>query len=83
MKTFSSPAWPLYLRPEGLPFHEKNEYENIILAGLMFLRKTPTEKLLIELFSRFKHVLFSKNLAFISSSETALGNVSQKFVTES
>ncbi|VDP13536.1 unnamed protein product [Heligmosomoides polygyrus] len=36
---------------------EKNKYENIILAGIMFTRKPPTETLLVELFSDLKHEL--------------------------
>ncbi|KAK6009310.1 hypothetical protein OSTOST_25784, partial [Ostertagia ostertagi] len=30
----------------GLPFKEKNKIENVLLAGITFTRKTPTEKLL-------------------------------------
>ncbi|VDP07611.1 unnamed protein product [Heligmosomoides polygyrus] len=47
-----SESWPIYIRLEGLPFEHKNRYENIILAGIMFTRKTPTEALLSEFFSR-------------------------------
>lgn len=49
---FSSNAWPVYLRLEGLPFHEKNKYENMVLAGILFARKTPTENLVENLFCR-------------------------------
>ncbi|VDP08741.1 unnamed protein product [Heligmosomoides polygyrus] len=56
-KLSRSESWPVYIRLEGLPFKEKNKYENIILAGIMFTRKPPTETLLTELFSRLKHEL--------------------------
>ncbi|WKY04465.1 hypothetical protein Q1695_005456 [Nippostrongylus brasiliensis] len=44
---------------EGLPYEEKNKYENIILAGLLFTSKTPTERLLTEFFARLKNELIS------------------------
>ncbi|VDO27518.1 unnamed protein product, partial [Heligmosomoides polygyrus] len=53
-KLSRSESWPVYIRLEGLPFKEKNKYENIILAGIMFTRKPPTETLLAELFSGLK-----------------------------
>ncbi|KAL6731175.1 hypothetical protein Aduo_002075 [Ancylostoma duodenale] len=42
-------TWPVYLRLEGLPSDVKN---NILLPAIMFISKTPTERLLRELFSR-------------------------------
>uniref|UniRef100_A0A183GWS7 DNA-directed DNA polymerase n=1 Tax=Heligmosomoides polygyrus TaxID=6339 RepID=A0A183GWS7_HELPZ len=56
-KLSRSESWPVYNRLEGLPFKEKNKYENIILAGIMFTKKPPTETLLVELFSGLKHEL--------------------------
>ncbi|WKY05429.1 hypothetical protein Q1695_005998 [Nippostrongylus brasiliensis] len=56
-KLSRSEAWPIYIRLEGLPSKEKNKYENIMLAGILFARNTPTERLFSELFSRLKHEL--------------------------
>ncbi|PIO60583.1 hypothetical protein TELCIR_17919 [Teladorsagia circumcincta] len=56
-KLSRSEAWPIYIRLEGLPFKEKNKIENIILAGITFTRKTPTEKLLTEMFGRLRQEL--------------------------
>ncbi|VDP06895.1 unnamed protein product [Heligmosomoides polygyrus] len=42
-------AWPIYIRLEGLPCRMKNNASNMLIAGVMFLRKTPTETLLKEL----------------------------------
>ncbi|WKY04464.1 hypothetical protein Q1695_005456 [Nippostrongylus brasiliensis] len=58
-KLSRSECWPIYLRMEGLPYEEKNKYENIILAGLLFTSKTPTERLLTEFFARLKNELIS------------------------
>ncbi|RCN48499.1 hypothetical protein ANCCAN_05495 [Ancylostoma caninum] len=50
-------AWPVYLRLEGLPSDDKNNAENILLPAIMFVAKTPTKRLLRELFSRLKREL--------------------------
>ncbi|KAK5986568.1 hypothetical protein GCK32_007185 [Trichostrongylus colubriformis] len=57
MLTLRSEAWPIYIRLEGLPFKEKNKFENVIMAGITFTRKPPTEQLLTEIFSRLRQEL--------------------------
>lgn len=49
-KLSRSEAWPVYLRIEGLRFHHKNRYENIVLSGITFSRKSPSEQILGKLF---------------------------------
>ncbi|KAK6019460.1 hypothetical protein OSTOST_14904 [Ostertagia ostertagi] len=56
-KLSRSEAWPIYMRLEGLPFKEKNKIENVLLAGITFTRKAPTEKLLTEMFGRLREEL--------------------------
>ncbi|KAK5969547.1 hypothetical protein GCK32_009862 [Trichostrongylus colubriformis] len=56
-KLSRSEAWPIYIRLEGLPFKEKNKFENVIMAGITFTRKPPTEQLLTEIFSRLRQEL--------------------------
>lgn len=56
-KLTRSQAWPIYIRLEGLPYRMKNNASNMLIAGVMFLRKTPTETLLKELFSVLKEEL--------------------------
>ncbi|KAK5985265.1 hypothetical protein GCK32_000692, partial [Trichostrongylus colubriformis] len=56
-KLSRSEAWPIYIRLEGLPFKEKNKFENIIMAGITFTRKPLTEQLLVEIFSRLRQEL--------------------------
>lgn len=50
-KLSRSEAWPVYLRLEGLRLQQKNRFENIVLSGIMFSRKPPTEEILGRLFS--------------------------------
>ncbi|VDP34280.1 unnamed protein product [Heligmosomoides polygyrus] len=72
-KLSGSESWPIYIRLEGLPFKEKNKYENVILAGIMFTRKPPTETLLVELFSGLKHeleVLLREGIPIHTASDT-------------
>lgn len=53
-KISRSEMWPVYMRLEGLPFKEKNKYENNILVALLISRKPPSQHLLRELFYRMK-----------------------------
>ncbi|KAL6727424.1 hypothetical protein Aduo_009301 [Ancylostoma duodenale] len=53
----SSQAWPVYLTLEGLSYSEKQKPENVIFAGVTFIRTTPSESIMAELFSRLKSEL--------------------------
>ncbi|EYC22858.1 hypothetical protein Y032_0016g2991 [Ancylostoma ceylanicum] len=72
-KLSRSQAWPLYLRIEGLPYHEKNRYENIILSGILFCRRTPSEATLNSLFCRLREELtdLAPGLAVLDGDGTA------------
>ncbi|RCN38791.1 hypothetical protein ANCCAN_15266 [Ancylostoma caninum] len=58
-----SQAWPVYLRLEGLPFNEKQKPENVIFAGVTFIRTTPSESIMAEQFSRFANVMAKKDIS--------------------
>ncbi|VDP08778.1 unnamed protein product [Heligmosomoides polygyrus] len=47
-------AYPIYVRLEGLPFHEKTKPDNALLAGALFTMRTPSETVLTHLFSRLQ-----------------------------
>ncbi|KAL6723670.1 hypothetical protein Aduo_018649 [Ancylostoma duodenale] len=46
--------WPVYLRVDGLPPVDANKYFNSIIAGAIFSRIKPTEKMVETLFSRLE-----------------------------
>ncbi|CAJ0607586.1 unnamed protein product [Cylicocyclus nassatus] len=51
--------WPLYLRVEGLPQSDANKYHNFLLAGAIYSRLKPSDKMMETLFSRFESELAS------------------------
>lgn len=51
-------SYPIYLRLEGLPFHEKTRYENSLIAGALFTMRTFSEAVLTHLFSRLQRESF-------------------------
>ncbi|VDL72874.1 unnamed protein product [Nippostrongylus brasiliensis] len=65
-KLSRSESWPIYIRLEGLPFKEKDRYENITIGGIMFSRKPPTEALLSELFYRMNSEHSKLELLFLN-----------------
>ncbi|VDP23118.1 unnamed protein product [Heligmosomoides polygyrus] len=69
-KLSRSESWPVYIRLEGLPLKEKNKYENIILAGIMFTRKPPTETFLVELLKHELEVLQREGIPIHTASDT-------------